>query len=504
MPVRMQFRRGTAAEWTSANPTLAQGEMGLEYDTNKFKVGDGNTAWNSRGYGGLEGPTGPTGLAGSNGATGPTGAGSALSMTGTSFSEVIIANDVSANRSTPTVIAIREVPSLMKGKTGFLNAYFYLTNQVAFPATFAFNYGFALDSSLIGSINGRLPYYIQSTGTSTHALIGSNTNNVPGTGGFTFPVTIPVNVPSNASNFQAVIANSTLPLITTQLGAVVTTTFTYTGSVQTYTVPANVSRLTMYMWGAGGSTGISTGGNAGTGGSGAYISGRIGVTPGQVFYVVIGNFASGGLAQGNGANSGIGGTTEGDGAGFSGIFTSDPTSMTTTQAFAVLVALAAGGGGGGINSGATGGGGGVTAGLSSGGGGGTQTAGGGGGNNGSSPSGTAGSLLTGGTGGNLGGGGGGGYYGGGGGGWNAGLNQGQGGGGGSSFIGALQNVASENGKNGNATGAGAQTAPGGENTMYSFFGSTARWGFSGSRGAVAFVTEGTYPTYIGSEFNMVY
>jgi hypothetical protein len=32
------------------NPTLAEGELGLETDTKKLKVGDGSTAWNSLGY----------------------------------------------------------------------------------------------------------------------------------------------------------------------------------------------------------------------------------------------------------------------------------------------------------------------------------------------------------------------------------------------------------------------------------------------------------------------
>lgn len=53
MAVRIQFRRGTAAEWTSANPTLAAGELGYETDTTKFKLGDGSTSWTSLGYGGV-------------------------------------------------------------------------------------------------------------------------------------------------------------------------------------------------------------------------------------------------------------------------------------------------------------------------------------------------------------------------------------------------------------------------------------------------------------------
>lgn len=53
MAVRIQFRRGTAAEWTAANPTLAAGEAGYETDTAKFKLGTGNTAWNSLAYAGV-------------------------------------------------------------------------------------------------------------------------------------------------------------------------------------------------------------------------------------------------------------------------------------------------------------------------------------------------------------------------------------------------------------------------------------------------------------------
>jgi hypothetical protein len=52
MPVvtQVQVRRGTAAQWTSANPTLASGEQGFETDTLKLKIGNGSTAWNSLAY----------------------------------------------------------------------------------------------------------------------------------------------------------------------------------------------------------------------------------------------------------------------------------------------------------------------------------------------------------------------------------------------------------------------------------------------------------------------
>jgi hypothetical protein len=47
---QIQVRRGTASQWTSANPTLASGEWGLETDTLKTKIGNGSTAWNSLAY----------------------------------------------------------------------------------------------------------------------------------------------------------------------------------------------------------------------------------------------------------------------------------------------------------------------------------------------------------------------------------------------------------------------------------------------------------------------
>ena len=67
MAVRIQFRRGTAAEWSSANPLLAAGEFGFETDTRKFKLGDGTTVWSDLGYpasGTITGVTAGTGLSG--------------------------------------------------------------------------------------------------------------------------------------------------------------------------------------------------------------------------------------------------------------------------------------------------------------------------------------------------------------------------------------------------------------------------------------------------------
>ena len=79
MAVKIQFRRDTAAAWTSANPILSQGEAGYEYDTGRFKVGNGLTPWNSLPY--SSGVTGPTGATGPS-VTGPQGAVGAVGPTG--------------------------------------------------------------------------------------------------------------------------------------------------------------------------------------------------------------------------------------------------------------------------------------------------------------------------------------------------------------------------------------------------------------------------------------
>ncbi len=61
----IQIRRGTASDWASVNPTLASGEMAIENDTRRWKVGDGSTAWNELRYvgadgGDLDGNSGPS------------------------------------------------------------------------------------------------------------------------------------------------------------------------------------------------------------------------------------------------------------------------------------------------------------------------------------------------------------------------------------------------------------------------------------------------------------
>ena len=74
MAVQIQLRRGTAAQWTAADPILGEGELGVELDTGFFKVGNGVGHWSALPYSAEEGPQGPEGPKGDKGDTGDPGA----------------------------------------------------------------------------------------------------------------------------------------------------------------------------------------------------------------------------------------------------------------------------------------------------------------------------------------------------------------------------------------------------------------------------------------------
>lgn len=50
MATRIQLRRDTEANWTSANPTLSSGELAYSTDVNKIKIGNGSSSWSSLSY----------------------------------------------------------------------------------------------------------------------------------------------------------------------------------------------------------------------------------------------------------------------------------------------------------------------------------------------------------------------------------------------------------------------------------------------------------------------
>jgi hypothetical protein len=71
MPYRILLRRDYAENWNYNNPVLMTGEPGYEIDTEKIKIGDGQSPWTDLPY--YSGATGPAGPTGSTGIPGPTG-----------------------------------------------------------------------------------------------------------------------------------------------------------------------------------------------------------------------------------------------------------------------------------------------------------------------------------------------------------------------------------------------------------------------------------------------
>ena len=133
----IELRRGTAALWTSTNPTLLAGEEGIETDTGLRKLGDGSTAWNSLAYGKIartdaldtltgtvnvsnataptagyalvaNGPTSamwkqqPTGPTGQTGSTGPTGGTGNTSNTGPTGAQGVTGSTGSTGATGPS------------------------------------------------------------------------------------------------------------------------------------------------------------------------------------------------------------------------------------------------------------------------------------------------------------------------------------------------------------------------------------------------------------------
>lgn len=65
MAIKVQLRNDTSAAWSAANPVLMQGEIGIDRDAGRIKIGNGVTAWNALPFA-LTGPEGPQGEIGPN------------------------------------------------------------------------------------------------------------------------------------------------------------------------------------------------------------------------------------------------------------------------------------------------------------------------------------------------------------------------------------------------------------------------------------------------------
>jgi hypothetical protein len=74
------FRSDTAAKWASENPLLCEGEPAFEYDTGKFKIGNGKDRYVDLPYQSEEGKQGPAGEKGASGPAGDPGSDTTLAI----------------------------------------------------------------------------------------------------------------------------------------------------------------------------------------------------------------------------------------------------------------------------------------------------------------------------------------------------------------------------------------------------------------------------------------
>jgi len=144
MAQQIQIRRDTSTNWSSVNPILAQGELGLETNTGKVKIGNGSTAWNSLSYFG-----GVVALASLTD----------VNLTSLASGQVILSNGSSIfiNKSLSSLIGELAFASL--GSLAFIDqlSFTSLTNQpslssLAFQATLDYTSNQLLNKPSLGSL----------------------------------------------------------------------------------------------------------------------------------------------------------------------------------------------------------------------------------------------------------------------------------------------------------------------------------------------------------------
>jgi len=177
MAVQIQLRRGTAAQWTSANPVLASGEVGIETDTSKQKFGDGTTAWNSLPYasgGTVTSVTGTSPVASSGGATPAISLASGYGDTQNPYASktanfVLAAPNGSANVPSFRALVAADIPTLNQNTTG---------TAAGLSATLAIASGGTGQTSAISAFNALAP---SQAGNSGKYLTTDGTNSSWGT-----------------------------------------------------------------------------------------------------------------------------------------------------------------------------------------------------------------------------------------------------------------------------------------------------------------------------------
>jgi hypothetical protein len=176
---QIQVRRGTASQWTSTNPVLAAGEWGYESDTNKAKIGNGSSAWNSLSYFGGTGTvssiTAGTGLSG--GTITSTGTiaidtattvdvSTAQTLTNKTLTAPVINLSLNAQTGTTYTFALSDNGKLVTASNAGAQTYSIPTNgTTAFPTGTQIN--------IIGIGAGEITIQAASSGTTTVASTGA-------------------------------------------------------------------------------------------------------------------------------------------------------------------------------------------------------------------------------------------------------------------------------------------------------------------------------------------
>lgn len=191
--VRIQLRRDTAANWTSADPVLAPGEIGLETDTDQFKIGDGSTVWSLLSYGGIQGPQGEPGVDGTDGVDGVAAATSPLTYDSGTNTIGIDQSAISITASQLSdVTATAAELNILDGVTATASEINVLDGITA--STAELNYVDGVTSNIQTQLNAKAPLTSSvSAKTSAYTLaIGDRGNILTASG--TFNITVPANV----------------------------------------------------------------------------------------------------------------------------------------------------------------------------------------------------------------------------------------------------------------------------------------------------------------------
>jgi len=213
----------------------------------------------------------------------------------------------------------------------------------------------SIDFTARANVNGTVTYLVAAGTLPPGATLNPSTGTISG---FTTPVSLtPYTFTLRAVSITGLTTDRIFTLTVNLPPA--PTVFSYTGSDQTYTVPAGRTSIAVYLWGAGGTGGglDSAGETSAGGGAGAVEHTTLSVTPGEVLtlrigqgpsYTQTGNGSTSNPLSGTSAVGGGGWGGVGDGAGANGTYGGNGGGATTLyrNGTSILIAQAGGGGGG--------------------------------------------------------------------------------------------------------------------------------------------------------------